>query len=60
MEQMSLYAWAHAKVDDLSSAKVRRWRREAAACERRLRQIEAKRAKQEARNAKAGVEKEPA
>ena len=51
MEQMRSYAWAQEKVAETTG--MTREQRDGAACQRRLRQIEAKRAKQAARAAKA-------
>lgn len=45
MEQMKTYAWAQEKIAEAPG--LTREQRDGAACQRRLRQMEAKRAKQE-------------
>ena len=51
MEQMRSYAWAQEKVAKTTGMTSEQ--RDGAACQRRLRQMEARRAKQAARTAKA-------
>lgn len=51
MRMMNEYEWAQGKVSE--SIGYTKEQREGAACQRRLRQMEAKRAKQAARKAKA-------
>lgn len=51
MEQMRSYSWAQEKIAETTG--MTREQRDGEACQRRLRQMEAKRVKQAARAAKA-------